>query len=173
MKAKRHSRAELYGTSQVAKILNIPEWRVKNFSEGAAYRLPPAHRVGRGRGSRRLYDWADIFRIAIANHLVEFGFTAEAVGRAVREIPESVLGPYVEMLRSENPDTEGLSASETPLLVSTGYDLWQVRNASKVGKEIRHALKHTERSRGIFVLNLATFCDEVFSQLHDYWGRGT
>jgi len=171
MKAQRQSRAELYGTSQVAEILSIPEWRVKNFSEGEAYRLPPAHRVGSGRGSRRLYDWADIFRIAIANHLVEFGFTAEAVGRAVREIPESVLGPYIAMLQSENPNTEGLSAKETPLLVSTGYNTWQVRNASRVSREIRRTLKHTEKSSGIFVLNLATFCDRVFSQLQEYWGR--
>src|SRR5438270_479836 len=57
------TRVELYGTSQVAEILGIPEWRVKNFSEGAAYKLPPAHRVGSGRGSRRLYGWEDIFRI--------------------------------------------------------------------------------------------------------------
>ena len=91
MKAKRQSRAELYGTSQVAEILNIPEWRVKNFSEGEAYRLPPAKQVGRGRGSRRLYEWTDIYRILIANELVEMGFTPEAVGRAVREIPESKL----------------------------------------------------------------------------------
>jgi hypothetical protein len=91
MKAKRHSRAELYGTSQVAKILSIPEWRVKNFSEGEAYRMPPAKQIGRGRGSRRLYEWTDIYRLLIANELVEMGFTPDAVGRAVREIPESKL----------------------------------------------------------------------------------
>ena len=87
----KRSRAELYGTSQVAEILNIPEWRVKNFSEGEAYRLPPAKQVGRGRGSRRLYEWTDIHRILIANELVEMGFSPETVGQAVREIPESKL----------------------------------------------------------------------------------
>lgn len=171
MKTQNPSRAELYGTAQVAEILSIPEWRVKNFSEGAAYRLPPAHRVGSGRGSRRLYGWADIFRIAIANHLVEFGLTAEAVGRAVREIPESVLGPYIEMLLLENPDTEGRSAKETPLLFSPGFGAWQVRNANKVSREIRQALRHTGRSGGIFVLNLATFCDSVFRDLEKYKSR--
>ena len=28
---------ELYGTKQVAEILKIREWRVKNFSEGQAF----------------------------------------------------------------------------------------------------------------------------------------
>src|SRR5581483_1392422 len=131
MGAKKSAPAELYGTKQVAAILGIPEWRVKNFSEGAAYRLPPAHRVGTGRGSRRLYGWEDIFRIAIAAHLVACGFTAEAVGMAVREIPESTLGPYEEMLRTQNPGTEGiLSAKETPLLVCE-RGRWRVRKASE------------------------------------------
>ncbi len=94
MKEKKQSRQELYGTKEVAQILGIPEWRVKNFSEGAAYRLPPAHQVGSGKGSRRLYGWEDIFRMGIADQLVNFGFTPESVGAAVREIPESVLGPY-------------------------------------------------------------------------------
>jgi hypothetical protein len=91
MNKRARSRSELYGTSQVAEILNIPEWRIKNFSEGKAYRLPPAKQVGRGRGSRRLYEWADIYRLLIANELVGMGFIPEAVGQAVREVPESKL----------------------------------------------------------------------------------
>ena len=91
MRSKKQSRTELYGTAQVAEILNIPEWRVKNFSEGEAYRLPPAKQVGRGRGSRRLYEWTDIYRMLIASELVDMGFTPETVGRAVREIPKSKL----------------------------------------------------------------------------------
>ena len=168
MKHKQWPRPELYGTSQVAKILSIPEWRVKNFSEGAAYRLPPAHKVGTGRGSRRLYGWADIFRIAVADHLVACGFTAEAVGSAIREIPESVLGPYEAMLRSENPDFERLPAKETPILLKVGGG-WRVSKASAATKEIRQTLRHTEKWRGIFVLNLATFCDQVFWRLERYW----
>ena len=84
--AKKEKRTEqqLYGTSQVARILDIPDWRVKNFSEGEAYRLPPSIQVGSGRGSRRLYTFEDVFRIAVADYLVKFGFTPEAVGRAIQ-----------------------------------------------------------------------------------------
>lgn len=171
MKAKKPSQAELYGTKQVSEILGIPEWRVKNFSEGAAYRLPPALRVGSGRGSRRLYAWGDIFRIAIAEHLVACGFTAEAVGSAILEIPDSLLGPYGEMLRMEKPETEGrLSQKDTPLLVFV-LGIWRVRKASEMGETVKQTLRHAESAAGLFVLNLATFCDRTFKKLYAYWSR--
>jgi hypothetical protein len=82
---------KLYTTSEVAKILGFDKWRIKNFSEGEAYGLPPAIRAGRGRGSRRLYAWSNICRMLIANQLVSLGFGPEAVGSAVGEIAESKL----------------------------------------------------------------------------------
>jgi hypothetical protein len=171
MNPKRAARAELYGTKQVSEILGIPEWRVKNFSEGAAYGLPPALQVGSGRGSRRLYGWGDIFRIAIAEHLVACGFTAEAVGGAIREIPDSLLGPYEEMLRMENPEGEGrLPAKKTPLLVFVG-GAWRVRKASEMGGTVKQTLRHMESATGLFVLNLPTFCDRVFKKLNAYWSQ--
>jgi hypothetical protein len=171
MKTKKPSRAELYGTKQVSEILGLHEWRVKNFSEGAAYGLPPTMRVGSGRGSRRLYGWGDIFRIAIAEHLVACGFTAEAVGWAIKEIPESVLGPYAEMLWMEKPESEGrLLAKDTPVLVLV-RGAWRVRKANEMGKTVKQTLRHTESAEGLFVLNLATFCDQVFRKLYDYWSQ--
>jgi len=89
--AKRKEPEKLYGTKQVAEILGIPDWRVKNFTEGEAYRLPKPQLVGTGRGSRRLYTITDICRIAIANQLVECGFSPEAIGDAIEEIPRSML----------------------------------------------------------------------------------
>jgi hypothetical protein len=169
MKPKKLSQKELYGTKQVAEILGLPEWRVKNFSEGPAYRLPPALRLGSGRGSRRLYGWGDIFRIAIAEHLVACGFTAEAVGEAIGEIPASMLGPYEEMLLVEDPESEGrLPARETHLLVSVGGK-WRVRRASEMGATVKQTLRHTQSAAGLFALNLPTFCDRIFKKLNDYW----
>jgi hypothetical protein len=171
LKTKKKLRAELYGTKQVAEILGLHEWRVKNFSEGPAYGLPPALRVGSGRGSRRLYGWADIFRIAIAEHLVVCGFTAEAVGAAIKEIPASVLKPYEEMLQVEEPETEGrFSAKETPLLLSV-HGAWRVRRAEELGETIKQTLRHTESPDGLFLFNLATFCDRVFKKLYAYWSQ--
>ena len=175
---KRPTASELYGTKEVAAILGIPEWRVKNFSEGAAYRLPPAHQVGSGRGSRRLYGWEDIFRLGIANRLVNFGFTPESVGTAIREIPESTLAPYRANLEANQPETEGrLKTKETPLLVQLGgkrfVGTWRVMRASEIQREWAKTVKHGGESGGavdeLFVLNIANVCDSIFEALNRYW----
>ena len=165
-----HNRnAELYGTKQVAEILGIPEWRVKNFTEGEAYRLPPAHRVGSGRGSRRLYDWSDIFRIGLAEQLVKAGFTAEAVGQAVREVPESTLAPYGATLRAGSPyKAENLKPKDTPILQRT-RSVWRVVMAPEAQTEFRKMARHGQSSAGVFAINLATVCDAIFRNLERFW----
>ncbi len=91
MRQRKKKAKSLFTTSEVARILGLDQWRVKNFTEGVAYGLPPAVRAGQGRGSRRLYEWPDICRMLIASELVSLGFSPEAVGKAVREIAESKL----------------------------------------------------------------------------------
>jgi DNA-binding transcriptional MerR regulator len=91
MAGRRKLAKKLYTTTEVAQILGVDTWRIKNFTEGGAYGLPPSMQAGRGRGSRRLYDWRDIRRILIAQHLVWCGFTPESIGRAIEEIPRSKL----------------------------------------------------------------------------------
>jgi len=167
--ARKKERLELYGTRQVAAILDIPEWRVKNFSEGEAYRLPPSVRVGSGRGSRRLYSWEDIFRIGLADRLVRFGFTPEAVGQAVREVPESTFAPYREYLLVYKPQTEGaLKRKETPLLVNSD-GIWRLKMASGLGHIFSERAEHGGSSKGLFIINVANVCDAVFSDLYRYW----
>jgi len=165
----RSERRELYSTKQVAEILGLPEWRVKNFSEGAAYRLPPALQVGTGRGSRRLYGWVDTFRLGIANQLVEFGFTPESVGEAVREVPESTFAPYRAHLEAHEPETGGkLKSKETPLLVKLG-GAWRVVMADKIESEWSKTIAHGGSSRALFALNVANACDSIFAALYRYW----
>src|SRR5215469_14868575 len=137
--ARKKSTTELYGTRQVAAILDIPEWRVKNFTEGTAYRLPPGVQAGKGRGSRRLYGWGDIFRIGLAHRLVEFGFMPEVVGLAVREVPESLLTPYAAMLYDRAEPV--LTKKETPLLVRSGL-VWRVLMADKVQAVWSQTVEH-------------------------------
>jgi len=179
-RAKVGERQELYGTKQVADILGIPEWRVKNFSEGAAYRLPPALQVGSGHGSRRLYGWEDIFRLGIANRLVNFGFTPESVGAAIREIPESSLWHYAP---THDGRERQLKSKETPLLVQLGgakfSGIWRVMKASEVQGEWIKTAQHggaAEDKRSVteqlFVLNIANVCDSIFEALNRYWREG-
>ena len=164
--SRKKQKLELYGTRQVADILDIPEWRVKNFTEGKAYRLPPGIAAGKGRGTRRLYGWADIFRIGLADRLVKFGFMPEAVGQAVREVPESFLTPYQKHL-FDRPEPK-LSKNETPLLVNSGGQ-WQVKMASEAQKLWTDTAEHEGSTRALFVINLANVFDAIFADLSRYW----
>jgi len=154
MAKNKESEQALYGTKRVAEFLGIPEWRVKNFSEGGAYGLRPSQTLGTGRGSRRLYSVNDILRLAIANELVVYGFTPQTVGRAVREIPESML-------------IRGLGQSadpSRPLLVCTGGEFeWRVRNAPEVKDLLFRTIEGTAKRRGVFALDFITLLkDTVF-----------
>ena len=152
MRRKRQSE-KLYGTKQVAELLKIPDWRVKNFSEGDAYGLPPSQTVGTGRGSRRLYRESDVCRIAIANALVTFGFGPETVGKAIRGIPESAL---IEPYAFDNPDDEQEDDSEQskPVLVCRGGE-WRLKNAGQVEDLVEEQMESLEAKEGLFILNLS------------------
>jgi hypothetical protein len=161
-------KASGYGTKQVSVILGIPEWRVKNFSEGEAYRMPPSVRAGSGRGSRRLYGWADIFRIGLADQLVGCGFNPETVGRAVREIPESLFRPYQAILYAEGRPEPTLTRNETPLLVNDNGE-WRVRMSTELESILSRTLEHEGSSHGLFVINLANVFDTIFAGLGRYF----
>jgi hypothetical protein len=158
-KKKTDSQQDLYGTKEVAQILGIPEWRVKNFSDGAVYRLPPTIQVGSGRGSRKLYDRPGVFRLGVADHLLKFGFAPESVGQAVREIPESVLRPY----GFKGKDKVGL----TPALFNLGNGIWRHR----LMKDAPTRSLSQGEIPSLFVLNLAYVCDLVFAGFERYWAR--
>lgn len=83
----------LFGLSEVTAILStaerpVPEWRIKNFTQAAAYRLPPTAQLGTGRGSRRMFDWLGVVKLALADHLAEFGFAPESIGTLLPQIRE-------------------------------------------------------------------------------------
>jgi DNA-binding transcriptional MerR regulator len=163
MRTKRKSTEALWGTKQVAEFLGVPEWRVKNFSEGEAYRLPPSQKIGTGRGSRRLYNLNDILRLAIANELVNFGFTPDAVGRAVREIPESKLMFWPMDIRSGGGDE---LVENLPVLVCLHGELgWRVQKAADVGDRMVSVLEGTAKSPGLFVLNFSGVLTKVLDRM--------
>jgi len=153
----------LYGTKQVAELLDIPEWRVKNFAEGEAYGFSPSHRIGSGRGSRRLYSYADVLRLAVANELVNCGFSAESVGRAIREIPESTLTKFweamLEPVAAGKPREKVLEYLPF-LILSDGQ--WRVNQAKAVKGMVGKALKNVGGGKhGLFILDLVGLVSEV------------
>lgn len=177
---KRKEPEKLYGTKQVAEVLGIPDWRVKNFTEGEAYRLPKPQLVGTGRGSRRLYTITDICRIAIANQLVECGFSPEAIGDAIEEIPRSMLtrlpdpfkdnddppkepqeGPAKELYESIEKMKQSLKElPESRLILSRqGGEDWQVAESVIFYLDDEHPPKPDKY--GIFYLDLSSLIGDV------------
>jgi hypothetical protein len=82
----------LFGRTDVAHLLNIPEWRLANFADPRyRYDLAPSVRGGKGRGKKGLYTLADVYKIATAYRMLAAdqdtrvahgrrGVVAEAVG---------------------------------------------------------------------------------------------
>jgi DNA-binding transcriptional MerR regulator len=184
--AKRKEPEKLYGTKQVAEILGIPDWRVKNFTEGEAYRLPKPQLVGTGRGSRRLYTITDICRIAIANQLVECGFSPEAIGDAIEEIPRSLLTRLSDSFKEDDEDPpkelqEGLAKElygrvkelkeslderlrKSCLILSRGGgEDWQVMESVMFYLDEEHPPKPDKR--GIFYLDLSALIEDMALRL--------
>jgi hypothetical protein len=154
---KRKLRAEkLYGTKQAAEFLGIPEWRVKNFSEGKTYGLPPTQTLGRGHGSRRLYSEAAIFRLAIAAELVDFGFGPEVVKNALSKIPDSTL-----------LGVEGQSHEDMPILVCVAGQ-WRVKGSEDVHSLVENTLAIPGEELGMFILNFPNLIEGVFQRMQAY-----
>jgi hypothetical protein len=77
-----------FGTAEAAKILGIPIWRLQKFLDSPRYQLSPEGKLGKGKGSRRVFRIEDIYRIAIAVQLVRDGFEATFIGSILRQIED-------------------------------------------------------------------------------------
>jgi hypothetical protein len=162
---------KLYGTKQIAELLKIPDWRVKNFSEGGTYGLPPSQTVGTGRGSRRLYREHDVCRIAIANALVTVGFSPEAVGRAIREIPESMLIElFLDPVADDVLSEAELEESKHFLVCSAGE--WRLKKGGHVKDLVEEQMQNPEVKEGLFILNLASVLFGLVDSLRESLTKG-
>jgi hypothetical protein len=84
----------VFGRSDVARLLNIPEWLLANFaSHRYPYGLLPSVRGAQGRGKKGRYTLRDIYKIAVAYRLHLTGFSARIVASAVSELFSEVIAP--------------------------------------------------------------------------------
>src|SRR5262252_3213921 len=83
----RHGTGATFGRSDVHRLLDIPEWKIANFSDPRyPYGLSPSFRGGRGRGKKGLYTLADVYKIAVADRMHSCGLDARIIGEALREL---------------------------------------------------------------------------------------
>lgn len=75
----------LYSHSDAVAILRIAPDRLRNFMRVPAYAgvLSPAQHVGgRGRGTRLMYGWTELCKLAVADSLLTAGWQPSEVARA-------------------------------------------------------------------------------------------
>lgn len=153
----------LYRTADVAQILSIEEWRVKNFSQGKAYNLPPSVRVGSGQRRLRLYTFEGVLRLAIADELVKCGFTPEAVGSAMLAISDKQLTSWSAMVADSGHKAEEPNWRVLPVLMSVRGE-WKVTTASVFRDDV---LRYDAEWRGSFVLNLSALLGQVVRKIKE------
>jgi hypothetical protein len=85
-----------FGTGEAAEILDIPIWRLQKFLDSGQYNLDSAGKLGRGRGSRRVFSREDLYRIALANWLIKDGFTPQFVGSVVPQLSDNEVGVHID-----------------------------------------------------------------------------
>jgi DNA-binding transcriptional MerR regulator len=146
-----------YRTSQIAAMLDIEEWRVKNLispDRRFKYRLRLGLRKkGRGRG-RRLFTLRDVFRITLANELLRCGFSPADVGKGAN------LVNHLELLPSSTP------LDKTPVLVRIG-GVWSLTRAAELTK-IAERLYEREEAGGVFLLNVQACLHAAWESVERY-----
>lgn len=158
----------LYSSSEVAKILDVPEWRINNFSSIKAYGpIQPTKRIGKGRGSRRLYGETEIVTMALAQRLLDSDISPEAVGRVLTKIPNSLLTPNrKEMAYASIGQVwwkDAAPSSSNVLMKQRGE--WKIVSVETADKQLGSAAKS---SSGTFVLNLRQLRNETLESVFMY-----
>jgi len=124
------SRWELasFGTGQVAELLGVEEWRIKNFASGKAYGLESARAVGTSRKKIRVFSAGELLKIGVAVWLTRHGLTAPMIGNAMRVLDEKQLAHWAYRL-----EIEGDSADDLPFLICAGE--WVLAEREQVHKK--------------------------------------
>jgi DNA-binding transcriptional MerR regulator len=79
---------EIFEISSVAKILDVPSSRIKNWTIGRPFKVKPAIRTARGKGSRNLYSLENLNLLALINQLTNNGLAPWAIERVLELAPK-------------------------------------------------------------------------------------
>ena len=77
---------KVFTTEKVARILDLPEWRVVRFAQGKKYGITPAFGQAAGSGTRRLYDLENVCEMAVASSLTKAGLRIEVIARVLTQV---------------------------------------------------------------------------------------
>jgi len=119
----------------------------------------PTTEVGKGRGSRKLYAFDDLLRLAIAHELTEFGFNPSAVGAAVQVIRKSDLTAWSTALANAGETGEEPDEDEMRVLTCIGGK-WEVLKAGEIRMQVTESLP-------FFALNFSALLVDVVKRISE------
>ncbi len=113
----------LFGRSDVARLLNIPEWTLANFADRRyPYGLAPSVPGGRGRGKKGLYTLADVYKIATAHRMLIADQDSRVIADSLRELFPENKDPMAIAVKERAKDW----ADARCVLIDFGMGLWFV-----------------------------------------------
>ena len=75
-----------FGSGEVAQILGVELWQLNRFL--SRYELKASGQLGEGRGSRRVFNEEDIYRVATAMFLIRDGFAPKLVAQIMTTLED-------------------------------------------------------------------------------------
>jgi len=104
------ARVQLFSAGQAASILEIEPWQLQKLMDVRKYQLRPPEQMGKGRGSRRLFSFEDLYRLAIAvdqSHFWDGQGNPVTYGVALRRGPQHRLVELFPSRQLPKPSIEG------------------------------------------------------------------
>ena len=154
----------LYRAADIAKILGVKEWRIKNYSQGEAYNLAPSSRLGSGQRKWRVYTFQDVLKHAIADELVRYGFGPESVGEALGSISEPLLTSWTRHLAATGGEGKEPDWESMPMLVNVDGS-WKVMKGAKIREQF---FGYAGDWKGVFILNYPLLLRQVIKQITEF-----
>jgi hypothetical protein len=120
----------IFTTEKIARLLNMPEWRVIRFAQIKTYGITPALANAAGSGSRRLYNLENLCEMAVAYWLVQAGLRVEVIGRALKKLRQQERLAILLELPPSNAKDHYLGITRKPKGHITGQEVHDIRGTA-------------------------------------------
>lgn len=159
--SERNLPRRMFGTTAVARILNVEDWIVKGFGQ-EPYNLLP-ERMGEGRGKKRLYTFRQVLQIDVAHALSRKSqlFNSDLIPAAVGLITDDLIRQWVNSY-----DAEGTAP---PLVLTFDGQGWEILSKKQCTADFEESL----RDGNIWVsLNLVPFWEATVQRIGELESNG-
>lgn len=149
-----------FGRSDVARLLNIPEWTLANFADRRyPYGLSPSVRGGKGRGKRGLYTLADVYKIATAHRMLVADQDTRVIAEAVGELFPENRDPMVIAVKDRAVAEAGARCVVIDFAMVTFFA--PTPNASKLAVPNEWQSKNPTKRRWVALRSRGAIAEEI------------